>query len=219
MRYLIILQILAILCFYLSAWGGRKKLGPDLALPQILTLNNRVYTFYAIGFFAHLIVFLSMLFGYPQFAHHPQLFSLPHWLTIALAAFLFGLWLVFAVPVPFKFIFTLRSLAVPKDQGYNTFLQPRLVVTGAFKYCRHPMALGLYAFYVAFFILYPSLYTLLSVFLGFIPAHLFFVIYYEQRELEARFGQQYLDYKAHTPFIFPRLRLFNNKKVVKESKV
>lgn len=217
MKLLLPLQVLGALCLYAAAWVGRKKLQPHFTLRQALCLNNRVYSFYAAGFFAHLIAFLILLFGYPQFAQNPKLFSLPPWLTLALAYLFFGLWVIFAVPVPFKFIFTLRALPIPKDQGFNTFLQPQLVVTGAFKYCRHPMALGLYSFYAAFFILYPSPYTLISIFLGLIPAHLFFLVYYEQWELEVRFGQQFLDYKARTPFIFPRLWSFAHKKAVKAS--
>ena len=37
-----------------------------------------------------------------------------------------------------------------------------------------------------------------------IPALLFFVKLFEERELEIRFGTGYLDYKARTPMLFPR---------------
>jgi protein-S-isoprenylcysteine O-methyltransferase Ste14 len=33
---------------------------------------------------------------------------------------------------------------------------------------------------------------------------LFFMTYYEERELEVRFGASYLEYKARTPMLFPR---------------
>lgn len=42
----------------------------------------------------------------------------------------------------------------------------------------------------------------LVVFIG--PAFVVFVKVYEERELEIRFGQSYLDYKARTPAFFPR---------------
>ncbi|MEJ2600034.1 MAG: hypothetical protein P8Z00_16995 [Anaerolineales bacterium] len=36
------------------------------------------------------------------------------------------------------------------------------------------------------------------------PAWLAFVVFYEERELEIRFGASYLEYKAKTPLLFPR---------------
>ena len=38
-----------------------------------------------------------------------------------------------------------------------------------------------------------------------VPVHMFNLRYFEERELARRFGQPYLDYKARTPFLLPRL--------------
>jgi hypothetical protein len=45
--------------------------------------------------------------------------------------------------------------------------------------------------------------------LGYIPAHLFALKYFEELELELRLGQSYLDYKEKTPFLFPALGVPN----------
>ena len=38
-----------------------------------------------------------------------------------------------------------------------------------------------------------------------IPAHAFFLKYFEEVELELRFGESYLEYKKNVPFLIPRL--------------
>lgn len=45
---------------------------------------------------------------------------------------------------------------------------------------------------------------LLFVALFFVPIVIAFLTLFEERELEVRFGQEYLDYKARTPGFFPR---------------
>ena len=39
----------------------------------------------------------------------------------------------------------------------------------------------------------------------FLPAILFFLKTYEERELEIRFGEAYRAYRAGTPMLFPRI--------------
>ena len=38
-----------------------------------------------------------------------------------------------------------------------------------------------------------------------VPVHAFYLKYFEERELEVRFGQSYLDYKRRVPFLIPGL--------------
>jgi hypothetical protein len=45
----------------------------------------------------------------------------------------------------------------------------------------------------------------LYVLLGLIPAHLFFLRFFEELELELRLGESYKEYKEKTPFLIPRL--------------
>jgi len=80
----------------------------------------------------------------------------------------------------------------------------KLLVSGVFKQCRNPMIFGTLC-----------LYTGIAVFVGSICGILFNILFaalliiyvklVEERELEMRFGQEYLNYKARTPFIIPRI--------------
>lgn len=39
-----------------------------------------------------------------------------------------------------------------------------------------------------------------------IPAHIFYLKFFEERELELRFGRPYLEYKKAVPFLIPIFR-------------
>ena len=79
-----------------------------------------------------------------------------------------------------------------------------LTTTGPYAWTRNPMVLASLTLLVSLGIWYQST---LFVAWGLVlvsPALLFFVKVYEERELEIRFGTSYLEYKARTPFLFPR---------------
>jgi protein-S-isoprenylcysteine O-methyltransferase Ste14 len=71
---------------------------------------------------------------------------------------------------------------------------------------RNPMVLGCLLFAVVLGLRLQSLHFVLWAAAWLSPAWLILVRVYEERELELRFGQPYLDYKHHTPFLFPRFR-------------
>jgi len=81
----------------------------------------------------------------------------------------------------------------------------KLLVNGAFKYCRNPMTLGTILAYSGVAVLVGSLSSFLFVML-FFTALLCYLKFLEEKELAERFGQEYLDYKAATPFIIPRIK-------------
>jgi len=66
--------------------------------------------------------------------------------------------------------------------------------------CRNPM--GFYGLLcaIAGAVWLQSLHALLWTILWLAPAWILFVRFYEERELEIRFGESYLQYKAQTPF-------------------
>jgi protein-S-isoprenylcysteine O-methyltransferase Ste14 len=66
------------------------------------------------------------------------------------------------------------------------------------------MVLGTLAFLVSLGIWYQSALFVVWVLVLVTPAWLFFVKVFEERELEIRFGESYLEYKARTPMLFPR---------------
>ena len=79
----------------------------------------------------------------------------------------------------------------------------KLLISGPFQYCRNPMTFGTIWAYAGIGVMVGSLAALLAVafFAGFLITYIKRV---EEHELSIRFGQEYLDYKASTPFLFPR---------------
>lgn len=79
----------------------------------------------------------------------------------------------------------------------------RLIVERPYTYCRNPMALGTTMAYLGIAIWIGSLsaVVLASIYPSFI---LLYTKLVEERELERRFGVEYLEYKRRTPFVLPR---------------
>jgi len=79
----------------------------------------------------------------------------------------------------------------------------KLLVSGPFRFCRNPMTFGTICAYVGVGVIIGSPAAILSVaaFGGLLVLYLKRI---EERELAIRFGQEYLEYKARTPFLLPR---------------
>ncbi len=81
----------------------------------------------------------------------------------------------------------------------------KLLTNGPYAYCRNPMAFGTDLFYIG-----------LAIWLGSVPAVVLGLIYpvgiviyikfIEEKELENRFGFEYLEYKKRTSFLIPAPR-------------
>lgn len=80
----------------------------------------------------------------------------------------------------------------------------RLVVVPPFTYCRNPMVLGTVVGYLGVGVLLGSM-AAIALVIGFAGLLLLYVKVFEEKELEARFGADYLDYKRTTPFLLPRI--------------
>ena len=80
----------------------------------------------------------------------------------------------------------------------------KLIVKGPYTYCRNPMTLGTAIFYLG---VATWLGSMSAIGLGLIyPAGiLIYIKLIEERELEERFGFEYLEYKMKTPFLIPSL--------------
>jgi protein-S-isoprenylcysteine O-methyltransferase Ste14 len=85
----------------------------------------------------------------------------------------------------------------------------KLLIVGPFKYCRNPMTLGTIMAYGGISILIGSYAAVAAVVLlaGFLIAYLKLV---EEKELEIRFGSEYVAYKKNTPFMIPTLKKRND---------
>ncbi len=156
----------------------------SLAFGSTLFLVILPLLFFSIGRFMHLE---RLSDGWPA-----ALYRVPGW--IALAA---GLWLLVA------------SVLTQWRAGGGTPAPSappvKLIASGPYALCRNPIQLGAMLYYLGLLTLVQS--PALGL-LAFAAGATFGTLYHrgvEEKELEIRFGQAYLDYKKRTPYIFPRL--------------
>jgi hypothetical protein len=92
-----------------------------------------------------------------------------------------------------------RGLGAP----FAIALSRRLATDWMYRWTRNPMVLAVLAFLVSFGVWIRSALFVVWVLLLVTPAWLYFLTAYEERELEIRFGEPYLEYKARTPMLLP----------------
>lgn len=99
-----------------------------------------------------------------------------------------------------------RSLII-KGRGAAAFLLTKeLVSKGLYEHTRNPMSLGFYAACVGIGMIAKSFTITFAAILIIIPIHILNLKYFEERELEMRYGQAYTDYKKRVPFLIPKLK-------------
>jgi protein-S-isoprenylcysteine O-methyltransferase Ste14 len=81
----------------------------------------------------------------------------------------------------------------------------RLVIKEPYTYCRNPMTLGTAIFYIGVAIWLGSI-SAVGLGLVYPVGILIYIKLIEEKELEERFGSEYLEYKMRTPFLIPHLR-------------
>lgn len=115
---------------------------------------------------------------------------------------------VFLVAIGVFVVATVLNLAI---QGlgapFAVALSKKIAHGWLYSRTRNPMVLGCLLFAVVLGLWLQSLHVVLWAALWLSPAWLIVVRVYEERELELRFGEPYLEYKRRTPFLWPRLRL------------
>jgi protein-S-isoprenylcysteine O-methyltransferase Ste14 len=90
--------------------------------------------------------------------------------------------------------------------GANAFrLTKKIVENDVYKFTRNPMSLGFYLLALGIGFVSGSTMVTIIVLLGVIPAHIFFLRYFEELELELRFGESYKQYQQEVPFLIPRI--------------
>ena len=111
---------------------------------------------------------------------------------IILAGWLLAIWTIYLQ-------FTLgRGTPVP------AMATQKLIIRPPYSYCRNPMALGAIVLYLGVCVAAGSPGAVLLVLLG-AAALLTYIRLVEEREMVARFGEEYLAYRRRVPFIIPRL--------------
>lgn len=103
-------------------------------------------------------------------------------------------------------IFGLWSIMQQMTQAQGTpipvMATQKLLINGVFNYSRNPMLFGTFCAYLGVAILIGSIASMVAVIL-FTLLIITYIKTIEEKELELRFGQDYLDYKVSTPFFFP----------------
>ena len=157
---------------------------------------------FVVGISSLIVVLSSFIDSY---LHLPK-FNLPHNIFFAIFLIITGLFLVgWTGWSQFK---------IGKGSPLPLVPTQKLVITGPYKYCRNPMTLGVIIYYLGIAFLQKSLSALLLVGLIFV-LYAIYIKLVEEKELEARFGETYKNYKKNTPFIIPK---FWRKKIKKQLK-
>lgn len=161
--------------------------------------SSRVMHFF---FFAGLVAPPLIAIFYPGLTHFDALLGLT---SLPFKPFFLALGIILAIPGLY-FLGVTNKLLRALGSGTNAFiLTKRIVSDDIYKRTRNPMSLGFYLFALALAFASSSTFVLLAVSLGLIPAHAFFLKYFEELELELRFGESYLEYKRTVPFLIPRI--------------
>jgi len=149
--------------------------------------------------YGSLSVGLTMVFSLPWWVPLPVVPTLA--VGVLLLAFGFGM-----------YIWSIKSLTAQRAFGkelFKTAAESTLVTTGAYAHSRNPLYLSVTLLLAGWFCV--SRFTPLGILTVLAFIHFMFVAKWEEKEPTKRFGKNYLDYKARTPFLIPRLRQKSNE--------
>jgi protein-S-isoprenylcysteine O-methyltransferase Ste14 len=136
-----------------------------------------------------------------------RLDGLAGWRPLPWRPFFIILGILLAIPGLY-FLAVSNKLLRALGSGANAFrLTKRVVAQDIYQYTRNPMSLGYYLFGLSIAFITASRLLAAAVLLGIIPAHLLFLKFFEEKELELRFGEPYLRYRRSVPFLIPRLAM------------
>jgi len=123
----------------------------------------------------------------------------PHWMALILTPVMFLLALILIGIGTACISWCARLHFVASPGSFEMEHTPRyLLVRGPYQFTRNPMYLSGMAIWLGWVIFYGSV----AVFVGFVVVWVsvtFLVVPWEERELEARFGEAYLRYKNTVP--------------------
>jgi protein-S-isoprenylcysteine O-methyltransferase Ste14 len=91
-------------------------------------------------------------------------------------------------------------------RGTPTQVAPpqKLIISGPYRLCRNPIQLGAMTYYFGIGALFGSIPIAVIMFLLALVLGGVYHKFVEEKELRARFGQEYEEYKAKTPFLIPK---------------
>ena len=146
-----------------------------------------------IGLVAFLLPVLIGIF-YPGLSKYDDLLGIQYLpyrpLRVAFGAIL--------IPIGIFFVAISNYALLDHGHGQAAFFLTKNVVNGhVYKLTRNPMSLGFYLGCLALGLLSGSTYFTLWLLIEVIPAHIFYLKFFEERELELRFGDPYMEYRKN----------------------
>jgi len=158
--------------------------------------------------FVYAIFFPALLFIIPKL-YLDRWLGLPSFLSPVSRALVGGGLLTISL------IFIVWSIRAQRELGKGTpmplMATQNLVVQKPYLYCRNPIFFGVINLFFGISILFNSISSLVMV-LIFSVIILLYTRFIEEKELETRFGDEYLAYKKRTPFIIPIPTTLRRKK-------
>jgi protein-S-isoprenylcysteine O-methyltransferase Ste14 len=171
----------------LVEWSKRKRSNREKFI--VLITASIFFTFLLPLIFIRVGYWVDSRLGLPKLLIEPVNFVLGA--LLAIVGWSFVIWSVYVLyrigkgtPAPF----------VPTQ---------RLVISGPYKHCRNPMVFGALLFYIGIAIIFNTPSILLVLIPAFFIPFLIFTKLIEEKELEIRFGKEYIEYKKRTPFLIP----------------
>ena len=187
-----LIAILGVLVIVPLVFIGRRLLDrqPDLAHAEWVTTGVH----YLLGLFFGSAIISAVRLGQASLRGDVALPWLPSWIGLALMI-VSGIILLLVV-----LNLLLKGLGLP----FSLSLTRQVAADWLYAWTRNPMILGALAFLVGLGLWLQSALFIIWVLVVVSPALFIFLRVYEERELEIRFGQAYLDYKQRTPMLWPR---------------
>jgi protein-S-isoprenylcysteine O-methyltransferase Ste14 len=195
---LVIFQLYCIISLYLLTVIGRRKLDKGKGFTYALRLARIVHPIYAFGWIGFLLTTIIIIPLHPQPLLPFARLLLPRQVAFTIYLFLFILSGIVGLP-------GIAGLASRKV-GSLRLMTEKFISSGIRTYVRNPMSLAGYLFLIGYAVAFSSGYLLVVSLFGIIPAHAFYLRIYEEKELELKFGDEYLAYRRKVPFLIPRIR-------------
>lgn len=148
-------------------------------------------------FFGLVVLFVFASLWVDRWLAFPQINSLSWSLGLSVFLLILGFCLMFWPVIAF---FLSRGTPVPLNPP------PRLITTGLYAYIRNPMLSGLFIFMFGLGVLLGSL-SLICIFTPlFIILNVLYIKAVEEKEMEKKFGKDYLEYKKRVPMFIPKFK-------------
>lgn len=181
--------IAGLLAVFPVVWIGRKVLDLDPTLDRTISITTVVHMILMI-FFG--VAIIKAVQTGPNWGG--WVIPIPNSISIVLIAVTGVATLMTVVNL------ALRGLGAP----FAIALSRRVATDLMYTWTRNPMVFSILACLVSVGLWFQSTLFVVWVFLLVTPAWVVFLKVFEERELEIRFGETYLEYKARTPFLWPK---------------